>query len=79
MYAVFLFGTASRKTSLVFVLLVPVLPPEMAVLGFFVTVTSAVVLFTFCLPSVLYTVIFTPLWFLITRGISRRLPSEVKR
>ena len=51
MYAVFLFGTASRKTSLVFVLLVPVLPPEMAVLGFFVTVTSAVVLFTFCLPT----------------------------
>ena len=36
-------------------------------------------LFTFCLPSVLYTVIFTPLWFLITRGISRLLPSEVKR
>ena len=36
-------------------------------------------LLTFCLPSVLYTVIFTPLWFLITRGISRRLPSEVKR
>ena len=36
-------------------------------------------LLTFCLPSVLYTVIFTPLWFLITRGISRLLPSEVKR
>ena len=36
-------------------------------------------LLTFCLPSVLYTVIFTPLWFLITRGISRWLPSEVKR
>lgn len=36
-------------------------------------------LLTFCLPSMLYTVIFTPLWFLITRGISRLLPSEVKR
>ena len=36
-------------------------------------------LLTFCLPSVLYTVIFTPLWFLITRGISRWLPSEAKR
>ena len=36
-------------------------------------------LLTFCLPSVLYSVIFTPLWFLIIRGISRALPSEVRR
>lgn len=36
-------------------------------------------LLTFCLPSIIYSLIFTPLWFLITKGIHRRLPSEVRR
>ncbi len=34
---------------------------------------------SFCLPSVVYTAIFTPLWFLIIRAIQRTLPSEVRR
>lgn len=42
-------------------------------------VSGGRLLLTFCLPSVLYSVIFTPLWFLIIRGISRALPSEVRR
>lgn len=36
-------------------------------------------LLTFCLPSVIYTAIFTPMWFLIIRAIQRRLPSEARR
>lgn len=42
-------------------------------------VSGGRLLLTFCLPSVLYSVIFTPIWFLIIRGISRALPSEVRR
>lgn len=42
-------------------------------------VSGGRLLLTFCLPSIIYSLIFTPLWFLITKGIHRRLPSEVRR